>query len=41
MEVGHGQQLGFAVSKPVPGRRPLAFGAVPVAAEAMGRAARA
>ncbi|ANY84413.1 hypothetical protein BB934_40110 (plasmid) [Microvirga ossetica] len=36
MEVGHGQQLGFALSKPVPGRRPLAFRAVPVAAGIVG-----
>ena len=32
VEVGHGQQLGFALCEPVPGRRALALGAMPIAA---------
>ena len=39
--VGHGQQFGLAIREPVPGRRALTLRAVPVATEAMGRAARA
>jgi hypothetical protein len=32
VEVRHGQQLGFALCEPVPGRRALAFGAMTIAA---------
>ncbi len=36
VEVGHGQQLGFALGEPVPGRRTLALGAMAVAAGVVG-----
>lgn len=39
--VGHGQQIGLALREPVLRRGALAARAVPVAAEAMGRAAKA
>jgi hypothetical protein len=38
VEVGQGQQLGLAICEPVPRRRALAFGAVPVAAGVVGDA---
>ncbi|MBA7558884.1 hypothetical protein ES708_00494 [subsurface metagenome] len=36
MEVAHRQQVGLALGQPCAGRRPLAFGAVPVAAGVVG-----
>lgn len=41
MVVGHGQQIGLPVREPVLRRRALAARAAAVAAEAMGRAAKA